>query len=173
MCERRLAKVLVQGSLLHELEAESLYVQHSFTGGPSFFTIFKLQTTSRVSCILGTKCTISGDDMDADPTVEELDSFSLFLPLPFRLALLIVLGVWLWGLNLHGLRLLKIVHRTVLICYCLSADCNYIGRTTSHTISRTLCADATHPPPLRLPLCDNPFDPSCRLHPAILGGYSW
>ena len=59
---------------------------------------------------------LHGDDkMDADPAVEELDSFSLFLPLPFRLALLIVLGVWLWGLNLHGLRLLKIVHRMVPI----------------------------------------------------------
>ncbi len=47
-------------------------------------------------------------DID-DPAVEELDSFSLLLPLPFRLAILVVLGVWLWGLNLHGLRLLNIV----------------------------------------------------------------
>ena len=47
--------------------------------------------------------------MDFDPAEEELDSFSLFLPLPYRLGLLVVLGVWLWGLNLHGLYLLKIV----------------------------------------------------------------
>lgn len=32
--------------------------------------------------------------MDGDPAVEpELDSFSLFLPLPYRVALVIVLGV--------------------------------------------------------------------------------
>ena len=31
--------------------------------------------------------------MDLDPSVEpELDAFSLFLPLPFRVALIIVLG---------------------------------------------------------------------------------
>ncbi|KAF2481081.1 EXS family-domain-containing protein [Neohortaea acidophila] len=47
--------------------------------------------------------------MDGAPAVEEeLDSVSLILPLPYRLALLIVLGVWLWGVNLHALRLLKI-----------------------------------------------------------------
>lgn len=47
--------------------------------------------------------------MDEDPPLEELDSFSLVLPLPYRLAFLILLGVGLWGINLHGLRLLKIV----------------------------------------------------------------
>ena len=46
--------------------------------------------------------------MDVDP-VDELDSFGLLLPLPYRLAVLTVLGVWLWGLNLHGLSLLQIV----------------------------------------------------------------
>ena len=47
--------------------------------------------------------------MDGDPAVEELDSFGLLLPLPFRLGILAVLGVWLWGLNLQGLHMLKIV----------------------------------------------------------------
>jgi len=65
--------------------------------------------------------------MDLDPSVEpELDSFSLTLPLPYRVALIIVLGayfwqrkvtdvliflaaVWAWGANLHYLTLLKIV----------------------------------------------------------------
>lgn len=47
--------------------------------------------------------------MDVDPAVEEQDSFSLLLPLPFRLGLLIVLGVWLWGFNLHGLSRINIV----------------------------------------------------------------
>ncbi|TVY34885.1 Protein ERD1-like protein [Lachnellula occidentalis] len=44
--------------------------------------------------------------MDGDPAVEpELDSFSLTLPLPYRVALIIVLGVWAWGANLHYLSL--------------------------------------------------------------------
>ncbi|KAE9381087.1 EXS-domain-containing protein [Stipitochalara longipes BDJ] len=47
--------------------------------------------------------------MDGDPSVEpELDSFSLTLPLPYRAALVIVLGVWAWGANLHYLSLVKI-----------------------------------------------------------------
>ncbi|KAL8650463.1 MAG: hypothetical protein Q9210_003804 [Variospora velana] len=47
--------------------------------------------------------------MDGDPAVEsELDSFSLILPLPFRIAFILVLGVWAWGVNLHYLYLLKI-----------------------------------------------------------------
>lgn len=49
-------------------------------------------------------------DTDASPAEEpELDTFCLLLPLPYRLALLTVLGVWLWGVNLHVLRRLKIV----------------------------------------------------------------
>ncbi|KAI9832431.1 MAG: hypothetical protein M1819_004420 [Sarea resinae] len=47
--------------------------------------------------------------MDGDPRVEPaLDSFSLFLPLPYRVSLILVLGVWAWGLNLHYLSLIKI-----------------------------------------------------------------
>jgi len=47
--------------------------------------------------------------MDDDSIVEnELDGFSLILPLPFRIALIIVLAVWAWGLNLHFLRAVKI-----------------------------------------------------------------
>jgi hypothetical protein len=59
--------------------------------------------------------------MDFDPEVEELDSFDLLLPLPYRLAILIVLGVWFWGLNLHGLHLLNIVgHIGSSECYVAS-----------------------------------------------------
>jgi hypothetical protein len=48
--------------------------------------------------------------MDGDPAVEpELDSFSLVLPLPYRVAIIIVLGIWAWGVNLHYLHLVKIV----------------------------------------------------------------
>lgn len=47
--------------------------------------------------------------MDGDPTVEsQLDSLSLILPLPYRIAFILVLGVWAWGVNLHYLYLLKI-----------------------------------------------------------------
>ncbi|KAI9674460.1 MAG: protein-ER retention protein [Caeruleum heppii] len=47
--------------------------------------------------------------MDGDPAVEpELDAFSLVLPLPYRVSLIIVLGIWAWGLNLHYLSFLKI-----------------------------------------------------------------
>ncbi|KAJ4404794.1 protein-ER retention protein [Neurospora sp. IMI 360204] len=47
--------------------------------------------------------------MDGDPVVEpELDSFSLTFPLPYRVAFIVVLAVWGWGLNLHFLHLRKI-----------------------------------------------------------------
>lgn len=47
---------------------------------------------------------------DLDPTIDDpLDTFSLVLPLPYRLATVVVLGVWLWGLNLHGLSKVKLV----------------------------------------------------------------
>lgn len=67
--------------------------------------------------------------MDGDPAIEpELDTFSLYLPLPYRVAFILVLGtmliqarmdreyvidclagIWAWGLNLHYLSILKIV----------------------------------------------------------------
>ncbi|KAF2842896.1 protein-ER retention protein-like protein [Patellaria atrata CBS 101060] len=47
--------------------------------------------------------------MDKDPAVDsEVDSFSLVLPLPYRVAIIIVLGVWAWGANLHYLHAIKI-----------------------------------------------------------------
>lgn len=47
--------------------------------------------------------------MDGDPSVEDrLDSFSLTFPLPYRVASIIVLGVWGWALNLHYLYALQI-----------------------------------------------------------------
>lgn len=45
--------------------------------------------------------------MDAHPA-EGPDPFSRVLPLPFRLELEMILGIWLWGLNLHGFHLLNI-----------------------------------------------------------------
>ncbi|KAF2015850.1 EXS-domain-containing protein, partial [Aaosphaeria arxii CBS 175.79] len=47
--------------------------------------------------------------MDPGLVVEpELDGFSRVLPLPYRVALIIVLGIWAWGLNLHYLSLIRI-----------------------------------------------------------------
>ncbi|KAH7131977.1 EXS family-domain-containing protein [Dendryphion nanum] len=47
--------------------------------------------------------------MDADHEREiHLDGFSKVLPLPYRVATIIVLGIWAWGLNLHYLSLIKI-----------------------------------------------------------------
>ncbi|EFW99770.1 protein-er retention protein [Grosmannia clavigera kw1407] len=47
--------------------------------------------------------------MDGDPAVEpQLDALSLTLPLPYRVALLTVLGIWGWGANLHYLYGIKI-----------------------------------------------------------------
>ncbi|KAJ9668723.1 protein-ER retention protein [Coniosporium apollinis] len=48
--------------------------------------------------------------MDGDPAVdpERPDGFTLVLPLPYRVALVVVLGVWAWGLNLHYLHLIHI-----------------------------------------------------------------
>lgn len=66
--------------------------------------------------------------MDGDSAVEPaLDTFGLILPLPYRVALILVAGglltalllrlhfsneppgVWAWGLNLHYLSILRIV----------------------------------------------------------------
>ncbi|KAI0175865.1 EXS-domain-containing protein [Hypoxylon sp. FL1284] len=42
--------------------------------------------------------------MDGDPAVEPgLDFFGLTFPLPYRVAFIIVLAVWAWGINLHYL----------------------------------------------------------------------
>lgn len=71
--------------------------------------------------------------MDFDPEVEELDSFSLLLPLPYRLTILVVLGVWLWGLNLHGLHLLKIVGLRRLLEERECSDKCSSGHRTRHT----------------------------------------
>ncbi|KAI4865753.1 EXS-domain-containing protein [Hypoxylon rubiginosum] len=48
--------------------------------------------------------------MDGDPAVEptELDSFGMTFPLPYRVAFIIVLAVWAWGINLHYLYLIGI-----------------------------------------------------------------
>lgn len=45
---------------------------------------------------------------DLDDSVEEVDAFSLLMPLPYRLSTVLVLGIWLWGLNLHGLSKVQI-----------------------------------------------------------------
>lgn len=77
--------------------------------------------------------------MDGDPTVEsELDALSLILPLPYRIAFILVLGVWAWGVNLHYLYLLKIVRLLPSIRYvCLRVfkDVPYLIKYSSRTSS--------------------------------------
>ncbi|CAI6342008.1 unnamed protein product [Periconia digitata] len=43
-----------------------------------------------------------------DPIEPQLDGFSRILPLPYRVALIIVMGIWAWGLNLQYLSLIRI-----------------------------------------------------------------
>lgn len=40
-------------------------------------------------------------DLDVDE--ELIDTFNRLLPLPYKLAVVTVLGIWLWGVNLHVL----------------------------------------------------------------------
>ncbi|KAI1438036.1 EXS family-domain-containing protein [Xylaria sp. CBS 124048] len=62
--------------------------------------------------------------MDGDPAVEpELDSFSLTFPLPYRVAFIVLLAVWGWGINLHYLYRLKID---------VPALIRYPGRSSPH-----------------------------------------
>ncbi|KZF26823.1 EXS-domain-containing protein [Xylona heveae TC161] len=47
--------------------------------------------------------------MDGDPAVEqELDSFTRYFPLPYRIGIILVFGVWAWAINLHYLAVIKI-----------------------------------------------------------------
>lgn len=52
---------------------------------------------------------MDGDQgLKVDGAATELDGFSLVLPLPYRVALIVVAAVWAWGANLHYLSLVKI-----------------------------------------------------------------
>ncbi|KAH6634084.1 EXS family-domain-containing protein [Chaetomium sp. MPI-SDFR-AT-0129] len=65
--------------------------------------------------------------MDGDPAVEsQLDSFSLTFPLPYRIAFIVILAVWGWGLNLHFL------HRRRID---VPALIRYPGRSSSSQIT--------------------------------------
>ncbi|EEQ91882.2 protein-ER retention protein [Blastomyces dermatitidis ER-3] len=47
-------------------------------------------------------------DHDVNRNLDQLSRFSLFFPLPYRVAIVLVAGVWGWGLNLHYLSAVKI-----------------------------------------------------------------
>ena len=58
---------------------------------------------------------------------EELDDhFNLILPLPYKLAAVIVLGIWLWGVNLHVLHHLHRIDVPALIRYKPRSDPPYL-----------------------------------------------
>jgi hypothetical protein len=109
--------------------------------------------------------------MDFDPEVEELDSFDLLLPLPYRLAILIVLGVWLWGLNLHGLHLLNIVgHIGSLKRHVVSRASTHhsTGYTALNTLPFALLANSNSPSLLCIPLCNRPLYTVRGVTPLVL-----
>ena len=82
--------------------------------------------------------------MDGDPAVEpELDTFSLILPLPYRIAVIFVLGVWAWGVNLHYLSLIKIVRHIVFLDTVLLTGMT--GRFSAHQIFQPVCYDTSGP----------------------------
>ncbi|KAF2454914.1 EXS family-domain-containing protein [Lineolata rhizophorae] len=50
----------------------------------------------------------SGNAAEGGLGIKEMDAFSLTFPLPFRVAFIIVLGVWGWGVNCHYLHIIGI-----------------------------------------------------------------
>ncbi|KAK4160931.1 protein ERD1 1 [Cladorrhinum sp. PSN259] len=65
--------------------------------------------------------------MDGDPPVaSKLDSFSLTFPLPYRVAFIVILAVWGWGLNLHFLHIRRIDVPSLI---------RYPGRTSSNQLT--------------------------------------
>lgn len=68
----------------------------------------KLQSRIQSSHLSKHTSSLSFDQtMDENPA-EGPDTFSRVLPLPFRLQFELILGFWLWALNLHGFHLLNI-----------------------------------------------------------------
>lgn len=103
--------------------------------------------------------------MDGDPAVEpEVDSFSLFLPLPYRVAFITVLGIWAWGLNLHYLHLVRIVRSPRLVL--ALTDC--IGCSRPHTIPCPLGSTVVQPSSRDLSAGNTPDSPSSRIDSALL-----
>ncbi|KAK4231761.1 protein ERD1 1 [Podospora fimiseda] len=64
--------------------------------------------------------------MDGDPAASELDSFSLTFPLPYRVAFIVILAVWGWGLNLHFLHIRRIDVPSLI---------RYPGRSSSNQLT--------------------------------------
>lgn len=58
-----------------------------------------------------------------------MDGFTRILPLPFRVAIIIVMGIWAWGLNLHYLSIVRID---------VPALVRYPGRSSPHSPSHHL-----------------------------------
>ena len=66
---------------------------------------------------------------DDAATELQLDGFTRVLPLPYRVAIIIVFGIWAWGLNLHYLSLIKIDVPSLI---------RYPGRSSPHHLPHHL-----------------------------------
>jgi hypothetical protein len=122
--------------------------------------------------------------MDLDPSVEpELDSLSLTLPLPYRVALIVVLGmwksykgsgvytetlvaVWAWGANLHYLALLRIV--SISTQHTMNKSDESTGCTGINSIPSTNITHPSFTSPIHLPPRDHSYHPIIRVTPCLL-----
>jgi hypothetical protein len=128
--------------------------------------------------------------MDGDPGVEpELDAFSLILPLPYRVAIILVAGepscadavalkklltsagVWAWGLNLQYLDFVRIVRRLhsdgcAALTFVLGCSCAY---KIPFSPDFTPCLS----PRLNLPLCRFPHRTPALLIVTLLDDNAW
>jgi hypothetical protein len=111
--------------------------------------------------------------MDGDPAVEpELDGFSRVLPLPYRVALIIVLGISAWALSMevplliHSRRYLGMGTQPALSLH------HSHRRTLSHPLPFTLLSAPTTAPPLLLPHRDFSLHPARALAAPILDPYT-
>ena len=112
--------------------------------------------------------------MDGDPAVEpELDGFSRVLPLPYRVALIIVLGMSALALSIgvplptHSRRYMGMGTQPAL-----SLPYSH-RRTVSHPLPFTLLSAPITAPPLLLPHRDHPLGPSRPFPPPFLGPHQW
>ncbi len=88
--------------------------------------------------------------MDGDPAVDpELDTFSLYLPLPYRVAFIIVLGMLTqpvtFNMRLISPRDLGLgLESSLLVCSQNRPSCTNIPRALSYYTDRLLGCTGTH-----------------------------
>ena len=107
---------------------------------------------------------VPGMASQADPAIEpEFDIFSRVLPLPFRVAVIIVLGVWAWGLNLQYLRFLGIVGLAFITATLCATSVSLQGLSTVPERQKTNPHIQDVPNLIRYPARTSPTQPSHHL----------